>query len=241
MVPLPVPDAGESVNQPVVSLADQARVPPPTLLMLNIWVVGLALPCWAIKDRLAGLTPTTGLTGGTTGAEGGVISCANPGNSAANLLIDRPPPLPPPDDEELPAPTAANGMVPVGAVPAAMEPVAVAGNGTALMVARGTAAPMFLLSEEGSLGCEVELSLCKDDGGVGKDLVCEEPAGEGSTDATGAFCGFRISRCGLLVKVCASFVSKDFAGNRRMGAIFSNRRPCVPTSSVSWLTGLVSC
>ena len=167
-----------------------------------------------------------------------MISCANPGNSAANLFIDRPPPIPPPDDEELPAPAAANGMVPVGAVPAAMEPVAVAGNATALMVARGTAAPMFLLSEEGSLSCEVALSLCKDDGGVGKDLVCEEPAGDGST---GAFCGFRISRCDLLVKVCASFVSKDFAGIRRMGARVSNRRPCVPTSSVTWLTGLVSC
>jgi hypothetical protein len=86
------------------------------------------------------------------------------------------------------------------------------------------------------------LSLCcNDNGGVGTELIDEGPDGEGSTDATGAFCGFRINRCGLLVKVCASFVSKDFVGNRRVGAIFSNRRPCVLAPSVSWLTGLVSC
>ena len=69
------------------------------------------------------------------------------------------------------------------------------------------------------------LSLCSDGGGVGKELTGEEPDGEGSTDATGAFCGFRISRYGLLVKVCASFFSKVFVGYRRVGAMFSMRRP----------------
>ena len=69
------------------------------------------------------------------------------------------------------------------------------------------------------------LSLCSDGGGVGKELTGEEPDGEGSTDATGAFCGFRISRCGLRVEVCASFFSIDFVGYRRVGAMFSMRRP----------------
>lgn len=56
------------------------------------------------------------------------------------------------------------------------------------------------------------LSLRSGGVGVGKELTGEEPDGEGSTDATGAFCGFRISRCSLRVEVCAFFFSKDFVG-----------------------------
>jgi hypothetical protein len=33
--PLPVPEAGLSVNQVAVSVADQVRVPPPVLLILR--------------------------------------------------------------------------------------------------------------------------------------------------------------------------------------------------------------
>lgn len=68
------------------------------------------------------------------------------------------------------------------------------------------------------------LSLGNDGGGVGKAVTGEEPDGDGSTDATGASCGLRISRCGLRVEVCASFFSKDFAGNGRVGVMFSMRR-----------------
>jgi hypothetical protein len=118
--------------------------------MLNIWAVGLVPPCWAVKDRLAGLAPITGLVGlGVAGV--GDTNCASPGISAANLLIDRPPALPLPDVEELPAPAAAIGMVLVCGVPAAIDPVVVAGDGTTLMVARGTVAPTFLLSDDDSL------------------------------------------------------------------------------------------
>jgi hypothetical protein len=149
-LPFPVPLVVARVNQGALSLAVQARVPPPVLLMLNICTMGLPLPCWAVKEKLAGLAAIVGLAG-ASGAAGGVINCANPGISAANLLIDRPPVLPLPDDEELPAPAAATGMVPVCGVPAAMEPVAVAGDGAALMVARGIAAPTLLLSDDDSL------------------------------------------------------------------------------------------
>ena len=90
--------------------------------------------------------------GAAAGAEGGEINCANPGISAANLLIDRPPALPLPEVEELPAPAAASGIVPVGAVPAAMDPVALADDGATLMVARGADPPtLLLLSDDGSL------------------------------------------------------------------------------------------
>jgi len=143
-VPASVPDAELSDNQVVLVLALQFKVPPPVLLMLNVCAVGLLPPCCAVKDKLAGLAPIAGLTG-TTGAEGGLSSCANPGISAANLLIDRPPVLPLPDDEELPALAAATGTVPADVVPTAMEPVAVA-------VARGAAASALLLRDEGSLG-----------------------------------------------------------------------------------------
>ena len=107
-----------------------------------------------MKEKLVGLAPMAGLTAGLTeitGAEGGEINCANPGISAANLLIDRPPALPLPEVEELPAPAAASGIVPVDAVPAAMDLLAVAGDGATLMVARGTVVPTLLLSEDGSL------------------------------------------------------------------------------------------
>ena len=93
---------------------------------------------------MAGLTETTG-------TEGGESNCVNPGIPAANLLIDRPPALPLPEVEELPAPAAASGIVPVGAVPAAMDLVVVVDDGAMLMVARGTAAPTLLLSDDGSL------------------------------------------------------------------------------------------
>ena len=93
--------------------------------------------------KLVGLAPMAGLTE-TTGAEGGVINCANPGNSAANLLIDLPPLLWIPDVEVFPTPTAASGIVPVGTVPAAMDPLVVADDGATLVVARDAAAPTLL-------------------------------------------------------------------------------------------------
>ena len=132
-------------------MADQLSVPPPVLLMLKVWVAGLLSPCVAAKERLVGLVPIAGLTK-TTGTEAGESNCVNSGISAANLLIDRPPALPLPEVEELPAPAAASGIVPVDAVPIAMEPVVVADDGATLMVARGTAAPTLLLSDDGSLG-----------------------------------------------------------------------------------------
>jgi hypothetical protein len=82
--------------------------------------------------------------GGVEGVGAGDINCANPGISAANLLIDRPPVFPFPEVEELPAPAAASGVVPVDAVPSAAGPVAVESDGATLMVARGAAAPTLL-------------------------------------------------------------------------------------------------
>lgn len=238
--PLPVPEAGLTDNQVALALAFQLKVPPPVLLMLTVCAKGLLPPCWAVKDRLVGLIPIAGLTG-TTGAEGGVISCANPGISAANLLIDRPPVLPFPAVEEFPAPAAASGMTPVDVAPTAMDPVVVTDDGATLMVARGTAAPTVLLNDDAPMDWEAWVSLCSDVGEVGTELRDEELDGEGSTDAIGAFCGFRISRCGVLVNVCVSFFSKDFVGWRRLGGIFSMRRPCVPIPSVVWMTVPVSC
>jgi hypothetical protein len=42
----------------------QLNEPPPVLLILKVWVAGLAPPWVAAKERLLGLAPTTG---GTTG------------------------------------------------------------------------------------------------------------------------------------------------------------------------------
>lgn len=91
------------------------------------------------------------------------------------------------------------------------------------------------------------LSLCSDGGGVGKELMGEEPDREGSTDATGVLCGFRISRCGLRVEVCESIFSKDFVECRRVGAVarvvslFLMCRPCGVVPPFSLVVSSVSC
>jgi hypothetical protein len=59
---LPVPETRFSVNQGALSLADQVNVPPPVLLMLKVWVAGVALGA-ALKEKLVGLTPMAGGTG----------------------------------------------------------------------------------------------------------------------------------------------------------------------------------
>jgi hypothetical protein len=149
-VPVPVPEAGLSDNQVVLSFALQLKVPPPALLMVRVCVAGLPPPCWAVKDRLVGLAPIAGLTE-TTGTEGGEINCSNPDISAANFFNDRPPAPPFPELDELPAPAAASGIVPVVDMAAAMDPVAVADDGAMVMVARGRAVPTLLLSDDASL------------------------------------------------------------------------------------------
>ena len=62
--PFPVPVGGLTVNQGALSLAVQLSVPPPMLLMLKVWVAGLAPPCVAVKEMVVGLVPMTGGTAG---------------------------------------------------------------------------------------------------------------------------------------------------------------------------------
>lgn len=76
----------------------------------------------------------------SAGDEGGDISCANPDISADNFRIVRPPALPLPEEDVLPSPEVASGMVLIGAVLAAADPVAAADGGVMLMDARGTVA-----------------------------------------------------------------------------------------------------
>ena len=95
--------------------------------------------------------PVTGLLE-RVGPVGGETSCVSPDISADNLRIVRPPVLPFPEEDELPAPAAARGMAPVGAVPVVVNPVGAAADGVALMVARGTAAPILLRGTDGSSG-----------------------------------------------------------------------------------------
>jgi hypothetical protein len=94
-VPLPVPEAGDTVSQAALSLADQVKVPPPVLLMLRLWAAGLLPPCWAENDKLVGLAPMAGGTGAggedEDDAVEGLTSCVSPGISAARRDIDRPP------------------------------------------------------------------------------------------------------------------------------------------------------
>lgn len=63
--PVPVPEAGEMPSQEALSLADQARTPPPTLEILTVCVLGLLPPCTAVNERVAGLAL---IIGGREGA-----------------------------------------------------------------------------------------------------------------------------------------------------------------------------
>ncbi len=88
-IPLPVPEAGLSVSQAALSLADHVMEPPPVLEMFTVWEEGLAPPCCAAKDKLIGLRLITGATGGA-GVEGseeddaGSTICVMPGISDIN-------------------------------------------------------------------------------------------------------------------------------------------------------------
>lgn len=99
---------------------------------------------------MAGL-PVTG-SPESVGAEGGDTSCATPDISEDNFRIPRPPALPLPEEVGVPTPAAARGMVLVGAAPAAVNPVETAADGTTLMGASCTAAPILLRGTDGSSG-----------------------------------------------------------------------------------------
>src|SRR5262245_22433516 len=61
MVPaLPLPELGLSVSQVALSLAVQARVPPPVLLRAMVWVAGLPPPWVAVNEMLVGFAPIAG-------------------------------------------------------------------------------------------------------------------------------------------------------------------------------------
>ena len=55
-VPLLVPDAGDRINHADVSLAVQAKVPPPVLVMVKVLGAGLAPPAVPEKLRLLRLS-----------------------------------------------------------------------------------------------------------------------------------------------------------------------------------------
>ena len=112
-VPLPVPEAGATLSQEALSLADHARVPPPVLLSVMVCAAGLLPPCCAVKARLVGLAPIAGVEGGG-GVTGGVVgerSCESPGIASMSLCMPLPPPelLPVADDPVAAVPTAAVG------------------------------------------------------------------------------------------------------------------------------------
>ena len=60
-VPVLVPDAGERVNHPAVSLAVQVSVPPPVLEILNVLGAGVAPPAVPEKVRLLTLSWIAGV------------------------------------------------------------------------------------------------------------------------------------------------------------------------------------
>lgn len=60
MVLLPVPEGGLIFSHEAFSLAVQARLPPPVLLMFRDLEAGLPLPCCTVNEMLVGLVPIAG-------------------------------------------------------------------------------------------------------------------------------------------------------------------------------------
>lgn len=90
ITPLFVPEVRLSLSQGALSLAVQLSVPPPELLILKVWDVGLAPPSVAAKERLAGVAPMAagGTGGGVTGGGddgGGVIGGGGVGAAPAGI------------------------------------------------------------------------------------------------------------------------------------------------------------
>ena len=78
--PFPVPEVGECDIHTALLLTDQLRAPPPVLLMFKVRGAGLPPPCWAVKDRLVGLTPMAGGTGAAVMVNAtGIATVAVPG------------------------------------------------------------------------------------------------------------------------------------------------------------------
>ena len=77
-------------------------------------------------------------------AVGGEISCVSSGISADIPRKVRPPEPLLSEEDELPTPAAASGMVPVGSVPVAEDPVDVADDGVMCADARGKVVAILL-------------------------------------------------------------------------------------------------
>jgi hypothetical protein len=79
-VAAPVPEAELSDNQAALSFALQVKEPPPVFVIVKDCGDGLLPPCWAVNDRLAGLSPMAGGTGAAvTVKDTGTVTDAVPG------------------------------------------------------------------------------------------------------------------------------------------------------------------
>ena len=73
IVPALVPLAGDTLSQLALSDAVQSIEPPPVLLTDKVLAAGLAPPCVALNDRLAGVTDSAGGVGGSTVNVTGIV------------------------------------------------------------------------------------------------------------------------------------------------------------------------
>ena len=148
IVPLPVPEAGETESHEALSLAVQLRVPPPVLLSVRVCVAGLLPPCCAVKVRLVGLVPIAGGdgAGGVLDDFWGVRSWVSPGIEPASDCIPLPPTelLPDPEDPAAAAPAKAadvDEVCPIGVEEGLATGVIVMVDGT--VVVTGATADIF--------------------------------------------------------------------------------------------------
>src|SRR5438093_6034902 len=83
-----VPEAGLRLSHAAVSLAFQLNVPPPVLVMLNVWAAGFAPPSAPVNVKLTGSEPLVG-GGGVGSVLGGGTFFARPGGGSVPKFNNR--------------------------------------------------------------------------------------------------------------------------------------------------------
>src|SRR5438034_8849037 len=81
-----VPEAGLRLSHDALSLAFQLNIPPPALVMLNVWAAGFAPPSAPVNVKLPGSEPLVGGGGVGSVLGGGGVGSVLGGGGVGSVL-----------------------------------------------------------------------------------------------------------------------------------------------------------
>ena len=86
-----VPEAGLRFSHDALSLAFQLNIPPPALVMLNVWAAGFAPPSGPVNVRVPGSEPLVGGGDGSVWPGGDCLSFLTLSNNRSTKPCNPPP------------------------------------------------------------------------------------------------------------------------------------------------------